>query len=145
MFIVTATNGGERAGCLVGYVTQASIHPPRLIVMLSKANRTYQVAQNTDRLVVHFLHHDNLDLATQFGEQTGDEVDKFVACDWQEGPAGETLLAGTRGWVSGFILARHDAGDHVAHLIEVTDAQTDRAGRQLGLHAVVDIQPGHPA
>jgi flavin reductase (DIM6/NTAB) family NADH-FMN oxidoreductase RutF len=54
LFIVTATNRGERAGCLVGFVTQASISPPRLIVMLSKANRTYQVAQEADRLVVHF-------------------------------------------------------------------------------------------
>jgi flavin reductase (DIM6/NTAB) family NADH-FMN oxidoreductase RutF len=145
MFIVTATNVGERAGCLVGYVNRASIQPPRVIVMLSKANRTYEVAQDTDRLVVHFLHHDNHDLATLFGEQTGDEVDKFAACDWQEGPAGEALLAGTRGWVSGMILARHDAGDHVIHLIDVTNAHTDRAGRQLGSSAVIDIQPGHPA
>jgi flavin reductase (DIM6/NTAB) family NADH-FMN oxidoreductase RutF len=145
MFIVTATDGRKRAGCLVGFVTQASMCPSRLIVMLSKANRTYQVAQDAQRLVVHFLHRDNHHLANLFGEQTGDEVDKFAICDWQEGPAGEALLPGTRGWVSGTILARHDAGDHVAHLIDVTDAHTDRPGPQLAFQTVIDMQPGHPA
>ena len=145
MFIVTASCRDERAGCLVGFVTQASIFPPRMIVMLSKANRTYEVSQGADRLVVHFLHHGNEDLATLFGEETGDEVDKFAVCDWQEGPAHEVILLGTRGWVSGMILARHDAGDHVAHLIDVTVAITDTPGAQLAFQSVIDMQPGHPA
>jgi flavin reductase (DIM6/NTAB) family NADH-FMN oxidoreductase RutF len=145
MFIVTAAGRGQRDGCLVGFVTQASICPPRMIVMLSKANRTYEVSQDADRLVVHFLHRDNDDLATLFGERTGDEVDKFAVCKWQEGPAHEVVLLGTRGWVSGTILARHDAGDHVAHLIDVTDAITDTPGAQLPFQSVVDMQPGHPA
>lgn len=145
MFIVTATDGGERAGCMVGFVTQASICPPRMIVMLSKANRTYEVSQDADRLVVHFLHRGNDDLASLFGEETGDEVDKFAVCDWQEGPAHEVILLGTRGWVSGTILARLDAGDHVAHLIDVIDAVTDTPGAQLAFQTVIDMQPGHLA
>ncbi len=146
MIIVTAaTASGERAGCLVGFVTQASICPARLIVMLSKANRTYQVARRADRLAVHFLHLGNHDLAALFGEQTGDNVDKFAACDWREGPAGEALLPGTRGWLTGTILARYDAGDHVAHLIDVTCARTDTPGPQLTFQAVTGMQPGHPA
>jgi flavin reductase (DIM6/NTAB) family NADH-FMN oxidoreductase RutF len=147
MFIVTAAARGELAGCLVGFVTQASIHPPRLMIMLSKANRTYRVAQDTDRLVVHFLHDGNHGLAALFGEQTGDEdeVDKFAACEHRKGPAGEPLLTGTRGWVIGTILARQDAGDHVAHLIDVTAAATETSGPQLAFQAVSDLQPGHPA
>jgi flavin reductase (DIM6/NTAB) family NADH-FMN oxidoreductase RutF len=145
MFIVTATNQTERAGCLVGFVTQASIRPPRLMVMLSKANRTCQVAQDADRLVVHFLHHTNHDLATLFGEQTGDEIDKFAACNWHEEPARDAVLPGTRGWAIGTILVRHDAGDHVAHLIDVITASTDTPGGPLTFQAVTDMQPGHPA
>lgn len=145
IFIVTAAAGGERAGCVVGFISQASISPPRLIVMLSKANRTYHIAQSADRLAVHFLHSGNLNLARLFGELTGDEVDKFAACEWEEGPHHEPLLTGTRGWATGPILARHDAGDHVAHLIDVTAAQTGIAGPQLSFQAVSELQPGHPA
>jgi flavin reductase (DIM6/NTAB) family NADH-FMN oxidoreductase RutF len=145
MFIVTAAAHGERAGCLVGFVTQASIDPERMLVLVSKTNRTYHVAQSTDALVVHFLHRHNHHLATLFGEHTGDEVDKFAQCEWSEGPRHIPVLSGTRGWVAGRILDRLDAGDHVAHLVEVDTASTDRAGVPLGFQEVRQMPPGHPA
>jgi flavin reductase (DIM6/NTAB) family NADH-FMN oxidoreductase RutF len=145
MFIVTTSAASERAGCLVGFVTQASIDPPRLLVLLSKANRTLGVAEKADMLVIHFLGSDDHDLAALFGEQTGDEVDKFAACAWHEGPGGAPVVEGTRGWAAGPILARLDAGDHVAHLVDVRQAETDVGAGQLGFQAVRDLQPGHPA
>jgi len=143
MFIVTVAAGSERSGCLVGFVTQASIRPPRLMVMLSKANHTYRVAQRAACLGVHFLHAENQALATLFGEQTGDNVDKFSSCDWSAGPGQVPLLAGTRGWVIGTILARHDAGDHVAHLVDVAQASTSVPGPQLAFQTVTEMRPGH--
>ena len=145
MFIVTAAAHGTRAGCLVGFATQSSIDPPRLLVLLSTINRTYRLSQETDTLVVHFLHEGNHDLATLFGEETGDEVDKFAGCQWQEGPQHTPVLRGTRGWVAGSILGRLDAGDHVAHLLEVNTAMTDVPGRPLAFQTVRDMEPGHPA
>ncbi len=145
MFIITAAARGERAGCLVGFVTQASINPPRLIVLVSKANYTYRVARDTDTMVVHFLHEGNHDLATLFGEQTGDNMDKFSVCDWREGPQRTPVLTGTRGWVAGKIRARHDVGDHMAHLLDVISAESDVSGPQLAFQAVADMQPGHRA
>src|SRR3954451_16023833 len=35
MFIVTVAGPMERAGCLVGFATQCSIHPPRFLLCLS--------------------------------------------------------------------------------------------------------------
>ena len=43
-YVVTAADGDDRAGCLVGFATQCSIDPPRFGVWLSKLNRTYRVA-----------------------------------------------------------------------------------------------------
>jgi flavin reductase (DIM6/NTAB) family NADH-FMN oxidoreductase RutF len=143
MFIVTVVAQGERDGCLVGFVTQASINPPRLLVMLSKANRTCRLAQNTDTLVVHFLHKDNKDLARLFGEETGDDINKFDACEWSEGSESGPILSGTRGWVTGEILERLDSGDHIAHLLAVDAASTEVAGQQLAFQSVRDIEPGH--
>src|SRR5215217_860448 len=82
MVIVTASNGEERAGCLVGYSTPASIDPPRFSVFISKANRTYEVAAGTETLIVHAVPSDAGDLARLFGGETGDDVDKFERCEW---------------------------------------------------------------
>src|SRR5436309_11032282 len=81
MLIVTTAAGGERSGCLVGFHTQCSIDPPRWAVWISKENRTYRVAQGATTLAVHFPSVDDRELAELFGEETGDEVDKFAACE----------------------------------------------------------------
>jgi flavin reductase (DIM6/NTAB) family NADH-FMN oxidoreductase RutF len=88
MFIVTTAAGQDRAGCLVGFVTQAGMDPARMIVCLSKANRTLRLALRSTALVVHFLSEEDRALAELFGEQTGDDIDKFARCDWVEGPSG---------------------------------------------------------
>ena len=148
MYIVTAAAGDDRAGCLVGFVTQCSIEPARMLVCLSKANFTYRVAQRADVLAVHFLDQEDRELAALFGEETGDEVDKFARCGWQPGPAGVPLLDGTVGWVTGRIGLRTDCGDHVAHVLDPIDAEQRRPllpATQLGFQSVKEMSPGHPA
>src|SRR3954447_21047402 len=82
MFIVTASAGGERAGCLVGFATQCSIDPLRFLVCLSDKNRTFRVAQRAEMLAVHLVPEEAEWLAELFGSQTGDRVDKFSRCPW---------------------------------------------------------------
>ena len=146
VIIVTTTSHGQRAGCLVGFATQASMSPPRLLVCLSKANATFKVAATADFLVVHYPGAADLALAQLFGGETGDEVDKFARCQWENGPHGVPVLAVTRGWVAARILERHDVGDHVAYLVEPFEAHAgDATAPQLGFQAVKDLTPGHPA
>jgi flavin reductase (DIM6/NTAB) family NADH-FMN oxidoreductase RutF len=147
MFIVTTAAAGQRAGCLVGFLTQASMNPPRLLVLISKVNFTFRVAKQADVLVVHFLSADDMDLARLFGERTGDEVDKFQLCEWEEGPSGVPVLRDVKGWVAGRVRQRFDCGDHVAHLIDPTDAESRPGGghHQLSFQQVRDLNPGHPA
>jgi flavin reductase (DIM6/NTAB) family NADH-FMN oxidoreductase RutF len=146
MFIVTTEAEDERSGCLVGFVTQGSIDPARMVVMLSKKNHTYRVATRATELVVHFLHDGNKALTELFGEETGDQIDKFSRCPWSRvDGVGAPVLDGTRGFAAGAILDRMDAGDHVAHLVEVRAARLDAEGPQLAFSMVKDIHPGHEA
>jgi flavin reductase (DIM6/NTAB) family NADH-FMN oxidoreductase RutF len=145
MYVVTAADGAERAGCLVGFATQASIDPPRLLVLVSKANETFRIASRATALGVHYLGTDNKELAALFGEESGDWTDKFEHCQWQDGPAGVPVLVGVRGWVVGRVLERLDAGDHVAHLLEPIDAGAAISSPPLTLQQVRDLEPGHPA
>nr|WP_231977672.1 flavin reductase [Mycobacterium sp. E2989] len=80
MFVVTTRAGGVAAGCLVGFASQTSIHPPRFLVGLSKKNHTFRVAGDATHLAVHVFDHDHLDTVELFGTQTGDTTDKFDRC-----------------------------------------------------------------
>jgi flavin reductase (DIM6/NTAB) family NADH-FMN oxidoreductase RutF len=145
LFVVTAAADGEQAGCLVGFATQASIDPPRLLIMISTANRTWKVARRASHLAVHYLGEDNRDLAALFGEESGDWKDKFTECAWSPGPGGAPLLSGVRGWVAGKVVDRLDGGDHVGHLIDVEEAGLGASMPLLTHRSLGEISPGHPA
>jgi flavin reductase (DIM6/NTAB) family NADH-FMN oxidoreductase RutF len=137
--------GGELSGCLVGFTTQCSLDPVRFLVCLSRANRTFEVAAGAATLALHFPTPAELALATLFGEETGDAVDKFDRCDWRAGPGGAPVLTGCRTWLAGPVVGRFDLGDHAGHLVEPVEAAADPGFRQLGFQAVKTMEPGHPA
>ena len=143
MFIVTTSAAGRLAGCLVGFVTQTSIHPQRMLVGISRRNHTFGVACAADALAVHFPGADRMDLAELFGGETGDEIDKFARCEWREGPEGLPILAGCPSWAVGTIAERVDIGDHVGFVLDVVAAAHGRSGPQLGFQAVRGIEAGH--
>lgn len=144
MCVVTAVAGGERAGCLVGFASQCSMRPPRFVVWLSKANRTYRVARAARYLAVHLVTPDRRDLAELFGGETGDDADKFARTGWREGPAGTALLDGAAAWFVGAVQHRVDGGDHVGHVLAPVGWGEGRPGRLLRLSDAVGIEAGHP-
>lgn len=146
MFVVTTAVGERRSGCLVGFATQASIRPRRFLTGLSDKNHTYRVASEADRLAVHILGKDDFELARLFGNETGDEVDKFEQCKWRTGPDGVPILTGAPAWFSGRILERLRLGDHVAFLIEPDSGEcVDNVGELVTYADVKDLDPGHDA
>jgi len=145
MFIVTAAAEGEPAGCLVGFTTQCSIDPPRFLVCLSEKNHTFRVAARATVLVVHLVPSAATELASLFGERTGDELDKFEHCSWSAGPAGTPILEECGNWFAGRILARLPAGDHHAFLLDPFEAASDPAEGQFDFHRARRMEPGHEA
>ena len=146
MYVVTTAARDGMAGCLVGFTSQVSIDPPLFLVCLSKENHTLELASLATHLAVHFLGPDNVDLAHLFGEQTGDEVDKFVRCDWSLGPHGMPILDRTPAFFVARIVERYDFGDHVGHLLEPEKVAKRRAiAGMLSYLDVRDLEPGHDA
>jgi flavin reductase (DIM6/NTAB) family NADH-FMN oxidoreductase RutF len=145
MYVVTAAAGADRAGCLVGFASQCSIDPARMMVWLSRRNRTYRVAQRTDTIIVHLLREGDHELAELFGGTTGDDVDKFDSLSWQPGPGGAPVLADCD-WFGGRVLSQVDGGDHVGFLVEPVGGAVARSrALALGFQAVRSIDPGHGA
>jgi len=145
MYVVTAAAGGERDGCLVGFATQCSIHPPRFLVCLSVKNRTFRIAATAPVLAVHLVAAEQHRLAEVFGGETADEVDKLAQWPWREGPEGVPILEGVRNVFVGRVLARFELGDHVGHLLEPMAARHEGDVESLGFQEARDIEAGHPA
>ena len=145
MFVVTAASGDERDGCLVGFATQCSIHPPRFLVCLSVKNRTFRIAQTAPVLGVHLVGEDQRHLAQLFGGETADEVDKLGQWPWHEGPQGVPILEDVDNSFVGRVLERVDLGDHVGHLLEPIAARHEGDTDALGFQEARDIDAGHPA
>jgi len=145
IFVVTAAGGGERDGCLVGFSTQTSIDPPRLLICLSKANRTTRVARSAEVLAVHLLDGRDHPLAEHFGGETGDEVDKLAGVAWRPGPLGVPILEDCPRHLVGRVLERLDLGDHIGHLLAPVDVDVEETGEVLSFQDVTDIEAGHPA
>lgn len=144
MFVVTAAADGARAGCLVGFASQCSIDPARFMVFLSDKNHTHRVALSSAALGVHVVPEDAEDLARLFGEETGDEIDKFERCEWEPGPHGVPLLTQCGDRFTGMVLERRPVGDHTAFLLEPLDVETD-GGSFFPFRRAQEFEPGHEA
>ena len=144
MVVVTATDGRERGGCLVGFHAQSSMEPGRYVVWLSKANHTYRVALHGQHLAVHFLDRADLELAEVFGTLSGDDVDKFERVEWDPGPGGVPLL---RRCPNRMVLRRvallDEGGDHVCMVGESLQAEHRDPFTPLRLSDVTHLPPGH--
>jgi flavin reductase (DIM6/NTAB) family NADH-FMN oxidoreductase RutF len=144
MYVVTAAAGGRRSGCLVGFGSQVSIHPARLLVCVSVVNHTHPVAVEAGVLGVHLLDRSQHALAALFGAETGDDVDKFAECGWREGPEGVPVLTDAPRHLVGRVLERYPLGDHTGFLLEPVEVSGGDL-RPLMFSDVEDLDPGHPA
>lgn len=146
MVVVTATHGGERAGCLVGFHCQSSIEPRRYCVWISRVNHSAGVVPHAATVAVHFLGTEDHDLAVLFGSETGDEVDKFARCDVTDHRLGPPVLARCR---LRAIMGRVDVcerggGDHIGVLLDPIEVSGGPGLTPLRLSDVRDVEPGHP-
>ncbi|OBH98677.1 flavin reductase family protein [Mycobacterium sp. E2733] len=146
MYVVTTRADGVAAGCLVGFASQTSIHPPRFLVGLSRKNHTFRVATEASHLAVHVFDHEHLDIVEFFGSQTGDTINKFDRCSWHTGPARMPILDDAAAWFVGEILERFSLGDHVGHLLAPVDGRPPRELESwVSFSDVQHLEPGHEA
>jgi flavin reductase (DIM6/NTAB) family NADH-FMN oxidoreductase RutF len=144
LIVVTTTEAGERAGCLVGFHSQSSMGPERYCVWLSKANHTYRVALRSTHLAIHFLTAADRGLAERFGTLTGDRTDKFAGLAVALGPGGVPVLHDCPSWLAVRRTALLDeGGDHVCVVTEPSAAHSGGPFRPLRLSDVSHLVPGH--
>jgi flavin reductase (DIM6/NTAB) family NADH-FMN oxidoreductase RutF len=83
-------------------------------------------------------------VASLFGEQTGDMVDKFTRVQWADGVTGVPILAQCAAWVEGRVIDHMSGGDHEAFLIDVVAGGAGTHPGRFMLSDASDFAPGHP-
>lgn len=142
LYVATTSVDGQRSGCLIGFATQCSIHPPRFLACISKRNHTFQLAPQASRIAVHVVEETNKPLAELFGGETGDQIDKFSRVRWRE-VQGVPVLEDCARWFIGSVLQQVDLGDHLGCLLEPLDVEAGAPEAQLTYQQARDISPGH--
>jgi flavin reductase (DIM6/NTAB) family NADH-FMN oxidoreductase RutF len=142
LYVATTAVGDQRSGCLIGFATQCSIHPPRFLACISKKNHTFELAPQVARMAVHVVEQEHKALAALFGGETGDAVDKFASVRWRD-VHGVPVLEECQRWFVGSVLQQVDLGDHLGCLLEPLDVETGSPSAQLTYQQARDIEPGH--
>ena len=146
LIVVTTSAQGERAGCLVGFHSQASIDPEHYCFWLSKANHTYRVALRSDHFAVHFLTTADRELARHFGALSGSETDKFSGLDSIASDHDVPLLADLPNRLLVERVAMlDDGGDHVCLTARVDSVEVAGGFTALRPSQLGDLTPGHNA
>ena len=144
LIVVTTSAEGERAGCLVGFHSQASIDPEHYCFWLSKANHTYRVALRSERFAVHFLTDVDRESARHFGSLSGMETDKFAGLDFTVTEDGVPLLADLPNRLIVERIAMLDDGsDHVCLTARVIATEFGQSFTPLRPSQLGDLSPGH--
>lgn len=144
MVIVTVTDGRERAGCLIQFSSQCSIHPFRYWVAVSSNNHTFATVSRAETLAVHMPSASQRELASLFGETCGKERDKFEQVRWHPWRDGTPILGYCATWFVGPIVLRTAFGDHVGVVLEPVDAVYRGPFTRLALSAVSGFTAAHP-
>ena len=145
MVVTVADDQGDLSGCLAGFVTQCSIRPPRFLVCISKLNHTYFVAEQSKAIALHLLGESQTELASLFGERSGDAICKLDHIAWHRGSMGAPVLDDCAAWLEGVVLDRFSVGDHEAFLMRPASGGSGGYDRILTLERAPDFDPGHPA
>ena len=144
LIVVTTSAQGERAGCLVGFHSQASIDPEHYCLWLSKANHTYRVALRSERFAVHFLTDVDRESARHFGSLSGMETDKFAGLDFTVTEDGVPLLTALPNrLIVERIAMLDDGGDHVCLTARVASVEVAGVFTALRQSQLGDLTPGH--
>lgn len=142
LYVVTTAVKNEPTGCLIGFATQCSIHPPRFLACISKKNHTLALACKASVIAVHIVENRDQHIAQLFGGETGDVVDKFARIRWHYAH-GVPILDDCERWFVGSVVEQIDLGDHVGFLLDPLDVEQSAPSTQLSFQQARDIEPGH--
>jgi len=125
VYVATCKAGDKVNGLTLGWVSQVSQNPPRLMIATNKASCSCSLISESEHFIVHVLADEQVDLGKHFGSTHGWDTDKFEGIDWTPGVDGIPVLKGCKAILVCKKTDRVDAGDHALFIGEVVSSEVD--------------------
>ncbi len=124
LYILTCKCEGKVAASTVSWVTQASFHPPLVVVGLKKETHTFEVVRHAQGFVLNFLGSGQKDLAQKFFKHVGPEGNLLGGEVFQDSPVlKHPIFPKMAGFIECRIIAMVEKGDHAVVVAEVLEAE----------------------
>ncbi|MGH2978181.1 MAG: flavin reductase family protein [Solirubrobacterales bacterium] len=121
--VVTSSGPDGPSGMTANAVTSLSLDPPLVVVCFALSARTLTAVQHSGRFGVHFLSHDQEEVAARFASKMP-EAQKFDGLEWVERD-GVPALGGCLAGLACEVRELLPGGDHLIGVGAVTSLWRD--------------------
>jgi flavin reductase (DIM6/NTAB) family NADH-FMN oxidoreductase RutF len=129
--IITASCYGQASGFIASWITQVSFVPPLVMVAMNPMHYTYHLVTNSNGFAINILRADQAELVDLFGKNSGGKVDKFSNTLYELGKTGSPIIKDCLAFVDCSVMWSKKAGDHVAVVGNIVDAEIISDGDTL--------------
>lgn len=117
--LVTAMDDGAPRGLAVNAFANISLDPPTVMICVQRTSSTHDCLFRADHLAINIASTEQLEI---IGKLASKADDKFAGVDWEPGPHGSPLLAGSSARMEVEIRERLQASTHTVFICRVVAA-----------------------
>ena len=124
LFVVTAHEGGKDNGCITNTVSQVTIKPNRITLVVDKSNYTHDMIVRTGEFNVSILSEDaSFDTFKHWGFQSGRTTDKAAGIEFSRADNGVIYItSGVNAVLCAKVDNTIDLGTHSLFIASVEEA-----------------------
>ena len=125
---LTVKHDGEEHGMTASWVSQASFHPPMIVVAVENRSKAVGMIRDAHHFALSVLRAGQRDVAEKLGRASAGAPNKLKGIKTKPAPtSGVPVLADALGWVECRVVATLPSGDHTLVLGEVLEAAVEHS------------------
>jgi flavin reductase (DIM6/NTAB) family NADH-FMN oxidoreductase RutF len=119
VYVLGTRRGREMTAMTAAWVARVSEHPPSVAVAVRDDRYTHGVILESATFSLSVLRDDQVNVATHFGETSGEYHDKLHGIPYGQSPGGSPVLLDCLAYLDCKVLDTAQAGDHTVFIGEV--------------------------
>src|SRR5918998_700603 len=124
VYVLGTRRGRQSNAMAASWVMQTSERPPCVAIAIRSDRYTHDIVVESETFALSVLRDDQVNVATHFGETSGEYADKLRGVPYGLTPNGSPYLLDCLAYLDCRMMDRARAGDHTVVVGEVTAGET---------------------